>query len=92
MTPSTCRSGTTAGGRLRTRPVRGVPVAELEVRARVLRPGRSVELVEAALSVAARDVVRAQAWRILRTTQEVASRQLPAPPLPAESTPIHAPG
>lgn len=69
-----------------------IPAAELEVRARVIRPGRSVELVEATLSAAGRDVARAQAWRILRTTQEVASRQLPAPPLPAESTPITAPG
>lgn len=44
-----------------------VPVAELELRSRVLRPGRSVELVEAALSSGGRDVARASAWRVRRT-------------------------
>ena len=60
-----------------------VPVGEVEVRARVLRPGRSVELVEAVLSAGGRDAARAAAWRVKRTSQEgVASRQAPAPPLP----------
>jgi hypothetical protein len=52
-----------------------VPVAEVEVRSRVLRPGRSVELVEAELAAAGRGVVRAQAWR-------VRAAQLDLPPLP----------
>ncbi len=55
-----------------------VPVAELQVSARVLRPGRSVELVEATLSAAGRDVARATAWRVLRTSVQVPSRD-PAP-------------
>jgi Thioesterase-like superfamily len=62
-----------------------VPVDELELRSRVLRPGRSVELVEAALSAGGREVVRAQAWRVLRTTQQIAPRQPTTPPLPAGS-------
>jgi Thioesterase-like superfamily len=41
-----------------------VPVAELTVRSRVLRPGRSVDLVEAELVAGDRAVVRAQAWRV----------------------------
>ena len=72
-----------------------IPVGELELRSRMLRPGRSVELVEAALSAGGREVARAQAWRVLRTTQKIAPRQTPAPttpPLPAESTPSAADG
>jgi hypothetical protein len=41
-----------------------VPVGPVEVTSRVLRAGRSVELVEAELSAAGRVAVRAQAWRI----------------------------
>ena len=69
-----------------------VPVGELELQARVSRPGRSVELVEAGLRAAGRDVARAAAWRVLRTTQAVPSRVAPAPPLPADSTPVRAEG
>ena len=64
-----------------------VPVAELGLRARVARPGRSVELVEAALSAGGRDVARASAWRVRRTAAEaIAPRHPPPPPLPAESS------
>jgi Thioesterase-like superfamily len=72
-----------------------IPVGELELRSRMVRPGRSVELVEAALSAGGRDVARAQAWRVLRTTQKIALRQPPASTpslLPAESTPAAADG
>lgn len=41
-----------------------VPVAEVGVRTRVLRPGRSVELLQAELDVGGRAALRAQAWRI----------------------------
>jgi hypothetical protein len=41
-----------------------VPVTELTVRSRVLRPGRSVDLVEAELVAGDRAVVRAQGWRV----------------------------
>lgn len=62
-----------------------LPVGELELRSRVLRPGRSVELVEAVLSAGGRDAARAAAWRVLRATQSVPSRDLVPPPLPDES-------
>jgi hypothetical protein len=55
-----------------------VPVAELTVRATVTRPGRSVELVEAVAAAGGRDVIRATAWRVLRTTSD----SLPAFPAP----------
>ena len=64
-----------------------VPVGELVMSSRVSRPGRSVELVQAVLSAGGRDVARAEAWRVLRTTQEVASRDRPAPPLPPPAPP-----
>ena len=43
-----------------------IPVSDMLVRSRVLRPGRSVELVEAELDALGRTVMRAQAWRIRR--------------------------
>lgn len=58
-----------------------VPVGELEVESRVVRPGRSVELVEATLAAAGRPVMRAQAWRI-------SARGLELPPLPVEDDPV----
>lgn len=69
-----------------------VPVGELELRSRVLRPGRSVELVEAVLAAGGRDVARAAAWRVLRTTERVASRAPLPPPVPEHSAPAGAPG
>ena len=59
-----------------------VPVAELTVRSRVLRPGRSVELVEAELRAGARAVLRAQAWRVRR-----AELDLPATPATDDGEP-----
>ena len=59
-----------------------VPVGELVLSSRVTRPGRSVELVQAVLSAGGRDVARAEAWRVLRTTESVPPRDRPAPPLP----------
>lgn len=47
-----------------------VPVGELTLRSRMVRPGRSVELVQAVLAAGGRDVARAEAWRIRRTTNE----------------------
>ncbi len=62
-----------------------IPVGELEVRARVARPGRSVELLEAVATAGARDVACARAWRVLRTdSQSVDSRSAGPPALPRE--------
>jgi hypothetical protein len=69
-----------------------VPVGEVEVSARVDRPGRSVELLQASLVAGGREVVRAAAWRVLRadgprTPGEPAGQP---PPLPAEAAPMPA--
>lgn len=64
-----------------------VPVGELDLRARVVRPGRSVELVEAVLSAGGRDVARASAWRVLRTAAAAVPDRRPVPPgLPDRSS------
>jgi hypothetical protein len=59
-----------------------VPVADVAVRSRVLRPGRSVELVEAELEADGRTAMRAQGWRIRASELEVTPDDEPAPELP----------
>jgi hypothetical protein len=51
-------------GRITYEILRAVPIAPLRVKARLVRPGRSVELAEAVLSDDDGDVVRATAWRL----------------------------
>jgi hypothetical protein len=65
-----------------------VPVGEVTVSARVARPGRSVELLEASLEANGREVVRASAWRVLRTQADAVPAAYEPPPLPAEDTPL----
>jgi Thioesterase-like superfamily len=62
-----------------------IPVGDLTVRARLTRPGRSVELVEATASADGREVARAAAWRVRRTSCPPVQPRLPSPPpLPDE--------
>jgi hypothetical protein len=64
-----------------------IPIAEFELETAVERPGRSVELLAGELRTDGKVVLRARAWRVLRSpvgTAEVAS----APPVPeAEDVP-----
>ncbi|WP_328601158.1 thioesterase family protein [Actinomadura physcomitrii] len=71
-----------------------VPVAELEVSARVVRPGRRVALLEGEMTHEGRPVVRATAWRIMATPAEVPEAvHAPAPPpLPDAGRTFTAPG
>ncbi len=72
-----------------------VPVGELHVQARVARPGRSVELLEAVARADGRDVACARAWRVLRTpSQPVAPRHAAPPALPdaVADAPVGLPG
>jgi hypothetical protein len=55
-----------------------VPVGQVGVEARVVRPGRSVELVEALLTAGGRPAVRAAVWRM--RVADVALPPLPGPP------------
>jgi hypothetical protein len=69
-----------------------VPVAELDVTSSVLRPGRSVELVQAEIGRAGRVAARATGWRIRRTEHTLPSlpavhedvRDEPVPAFPAD--------
>ena len=64
-----------------------IPVGDLDLRAAMLRPGRSVELVEAVLSADGRDVARATAWRVLRTEANAILSRHPAPPVVPDEAP-----
>lgn len=71
-----------------------VPVAELEVRAEVERPGRSVELLRAELSAGGRVAMRASAWRLAGAPVEAGPAEPEAPALPAAESepPAHIAG
>lgn len=61
-----------------------VPVAEVEVESTVLRPGRSVELIEATLSAGGRPIMTARAWRLPVTEAPPTGPGTVPPPRPAE--------
>jgi hypothetical protein len=69
-------------GRITFEILRRVPIRPLTVGARVVRPGRSVEMVEAVLSDAEAELVRATAWRFREGEVD----------LPAEVTSAGGPG
>ena len=58
-------------GRITFEILRPVPIAPLRVEAHVVRPGRSVELVEASLSDSDGEVIRATAWRLRSAEVEI---------------------
>ena len=68
-----------------------VPVGEITVTARVVRPGRSVELLEAVASANGRDVARASAWRILRTSADAVPDRHPTPKGPPDAPSLPPP-
>ncbi len=60
-----------------------IHLEETTVVTRTLRPGRTIELVEATASAGGRDVVRATAWRLARAdTAQVAGVEAPSLPGP----------
>ena len=63
-----------------------IPGGEVAVAARVIRAGRTIELVEAEMTAGGRAVVRATAWRLaLSDTAAVAATDLAVLPGPAEA-------
>jgi hypothetical protein len=70
-----------------------VPVGEIGVEARVVRPGRSVEMVEAVLTGGGRAAASARAWRVLRTEGPSVPPSPAAPPgLPGQPIVRKPPG
>jgi hypothetical protein len=69
--------------------MRPVPIAPLRLEAEVVRPGRNVEMVEAALSDDEGPVVLARGWRLRQKEVELdpEPEAPPAPPGPAEAKP-----
>jgi Thioesterase-like superfamily len=61
---------------------RPVPIAELRVTTRLLRGGRSVELIEAALLAGEAEVMRATALRVRTTELDLPAGLVPGPRLP----------
>lgn len=68
-----------------------LPVAEVDCSVTVLRPGRTIELVEARMSHAGRDGVVLRAWLMQpRDTQALAGSPVPAIPGPEQMSPFPA--
>lgn len=65
-----------------------IPLAEVDIRVEVLRPGRTIELVQATLHIRDRSVITARAWYLIPTdTTEAAASEIT--PLPApENCPV----
>jgi Thioesterase-like superfamily len=78
-------------GRFTCEILRPMPVSELTVTARLVRPGRSVELLEASASAGGREVARASAWRILRTSAASVPSRLPTPDGLGDAQPYESP-
>jgi Thioesterase-like superfamily len=64
-----------------------IPIAPLEARAHVVRPGRSVELLEASLAGPEGEVMRANAWRLRAAGVDPPSESDAPPPGPDRGTP-----
>jgi hypothetical protein len=70
-----------------------VPVGELEVRTRTLRPGKRVALLEAVVTAGGRDVLVARGWRMARwDTAPIVSKSGLVPQIPATDRPPMFPG
>lgn len=67
-------------GRLTFEILRSVPIAPVTVAARVVRPGRRVQMVEAELAVEGEVLMRVRGWRLAIAAVELPS--LPAPEQP----------
>lgn len=62
--------------------LRPVPIGPVRVEAELVRPGRSVQMIEATLSGAEGELIRARAWRIRTSAIEIPSdvASIPEPP------------
>ncbi len=68
-----------------------VRVADLEVSASVERPGRSVELLAGEIRADGRTVVRARAWRMVRSDTSSQASVAAQPARPSEGRPVGRP-
>jgi hypothetical protein len=83
-------------GRITYEILRPIPIAPLMVEARIVRPGRSVELCEATLSADQEPLIRANAWRLRTIDVDVPDdvvggstvQQRTPPPGPEQGEPL----
>jgi hypothetical protein len=71
--------------------LRPIPVGDISVQARITRPGRNVELLEAIASADGLEVARASAWRVRRTGSPAVPPRLPEPGGPPDGPPMLPP-
>jgi hypothetical protein len=71
--------------------LRPIPVGDISVQARLVRPGRNVELLEATASADRLEVARAAAWRVHRTGSPAVPSRLPSPPPLPDGPPVRPP-
>jgi hypothetical protein len=71
--------------------LRPIPVGDISVQARLARPGRNVELLEAIASADGLEVARAAAWRMRRTDGPAVPSRLPSPPGLPHGQPMRPP-
>jgi Thioesterase-like superfamily len=71
--------------------LRAIPVGEMAVRARLVRPGRSVELLEAVATADGSEVLRASAWRVRRAEGVPVEPRLAPPPALPPPAPVPPP-
>jgi len=74
--------------------LRPVPVGKITVRARTVRPGRRVALLEAVLEADGQEVLQVRGWRIAVPVGQGPSTPagMPPPPIPGEQPPPTFPG
>ncbi len=71
--------------------LRPVPIAKLNIRTRIVRPGRRVALLETVLEADGREVLHARGWRIERPAGAVPEVTDGVPPEPVTDPGISAP-
>jgi hypothetical protein len=59
-----------------------VPIGQVRVKAEVVRPGRSVQMIEASLSNGEGELIKARAWRIRTSELEIPADVLTTPEAP----------
>lgn len=70
-----------------------IPGGEVKVTTRMLRPGRTIELVEATMSQGGRSCIRLSVWRLVRgETPELAGTHRESLPPPADALPTDLTG
>ena len=63
--------------------LRSIPIGPVEVEARIVRPGRRVQMLEAELRVDGETLMLARAWRLRTASVDLPARAVAIPPGPA---------